>query len=128
MKKSRKPSRKPARTPSTVQVAAPPLSLKCLYIGRVLGRVTSAMDGILEASRTGNQAATKAAVNRAVIRIQSMTESFPLTRQDLAPVLDDLKKVQKKFPKTRAVGDVVMGHATRLGGIQEAANKTCSGS
>lgn len=126
--KKQKRSRKAAAPSSTVQVAAPPLSLKCLYIGRVLGRVTSAMDGILEASRSGDKAATRLAVDRTVSRIESMTQSFPLTRQDLAPVLEDLRKVQKKFPKTRAVGDLIMTHTTRLGGIQEAANKTCSGS
>jgi hypothetical protein len=106
----------------------PALSLKCLHIGRVLGRVVTSMDQVLEASRGGNVHETKTAVNSAVTRIESMAESFPMAKEHLDPVLSDLRKVQKKFPKTKAVGDVVMTHSARLGSLQAAATKTCSGS
>ena len=107
--------------------AGPALSLKCLHIGRVLGRVTTSMDQVLEASRSGDYRATKLAVDRAVGRIESMAESFPMAKDDLDPVIQDLKKVQQKFPKTKAVGDIVMAHSARLGSLQAAATKTCSG-
>jgi hypothetical protein len=118
--------KKKAKTPS--RVGAPPLSLKCLHIGRVLGRVVTSMDQVLEASRSGSEPATKAAVASAVGRMESLVDSFPSAKGELDPVIQDLKKVQKKFPKTKAVGDVVMAHSARLGSLQAAATRTCSGS
>jgi hypothetical protein len=119
--------RKNRSTEAAVTVRAPQevLSIKCLYIGRVLGRVATSMEQVLESSRRNDARGTRAAVDRAVARIEGMAQSFPMAKGELMPVLEDLKRVQKKFPKTKAVGNVVLGHAKRLGSLQSQADRTC---
>lgn len=125
MAKKKHSSRKKSPAAKPMPTEAPALSVKCLYIGRVLGRVSTSMEQVLEASRRGDKKATRDAVDHTIVRVQAMVESFPMTHSELAPVIADLERVKKTFPKTKSVGDLVMGHARRLGALQAQANRTC---